>query len=87
MLRELATTVIPYIKLKTYKTVVTVDTLEKWKRRPKPRPSTRQVTFGRSKSAALAVGTSAKPEARRKSVPVFHAIHNPSTANVKENCA
>jgi hypothetical protein len=63
MLREPATTVVPYIKLKTYKTVVTVDTLEKWKRLPKPRPSTRQVTFVRSKSAALAVGTSAKSEA------------------------
>jgi hypothetical protein len=63
MLRELATTVVPYIKLKTYKTVVTVDTLEKWKRRPKPRPSTPQVTFMRFKSAELPVGASAKSEA------------------------
>ena len=38
-------------------------------------------------SAALAVGTSAKLEPRRKFVLVFHAIHNPSTATVKENCA
>jgi hypothetical protein len=39
ILRECETTAFPYIKLKTYKTVVTVDTLEKWKTRPKPRQS------------------------------------------------
>jgi len=37
------------------------------------------------KTAALAVGASAKPEPQKKPVRVFHAIHNPFTANAKEN--
>jgi hypothetical protein len=87
MLREPATTVVPYIKLKTYKTVVTVDTLEKWKTSPKPRQSGRSVTIPHSKTAAPAVTASAKPESRKEFVHFFHAIHNSSTAMAKENCA
>jgi hypothetical protein len=87
MLREPATTAFPYIKLKTYKTVVTVDTLEKWKRSPKPRQSGWQPTRPHIKTAAPAVGTSAKSRPCKKSDHFFHAIHNPSTALAEENCA
>ncbi|HEY4899959.1 MAG TPA: hypothetical protein VIH91_03985 [Terriglobales bacterium] len=87
MLREPATTAFPYIKLKTYKTVVTVDTLEKWKTRPKPRQSGWPFTFPHTKTAAPAVTASAKSAPRKKSGHFFHAIHNPSTAIAKENCA
>jgi hypothetical protein len=87
MLREPATTVFPYIKLKTYKTVVTVVTLEKWKTKPKPRQSGRSFTFPHLKTAAPAVRASAKSEPLENSVDFFHAIHNPSTAIVEENYA
>jgi hypothetical protein len=85
MLQELATTVVPYIKLKTYKTVVTVDTLEKWKRSPKPHQSGRPLLHPPVKTVVAAVGASAKPDRRKKSVHFFHAIHNASTAIAKEN--
>jgi hypothetical protein len=86
MLRELATTVVPYIKLKTYKTVVTVVTLEKWKTNPKPHQSGRPFTFPHTKTAAPAVTASAKSEPQKEFIHFFHAIHNPSTALAKENC-
>jgi hypothetical protein len=60
MFRERATTALPYIKLKTYKTVVTVDTLEKWKTRPKLRQSSRQFKFHDAKTVASAVTASVK---------------------------
>jgi hypothetical protein len=87
MLREPATTAFPYIKLKTYKTVVTVDTPEKWKRSPKPRQSGWQPTSPHTKTAAPPVSVSAKPNPRKKSDHFFHVIHNPSTALAEENCA
>jgi hypothetical protein len=87
MLREPATTALPYIKLKNYKTVVTIDTLEKWKRSPKPRQSGQPFIFPHTKTAAPAVRASAKSTPRLKSIHFFHAIHNPSTAIAKENSA
>jgi hypothetical protein len=35
-MREPATSAFPYIKIKSYKTVVTVEPLEKWKTAAKP---------------------------------------------------
>jgi hypothetical protein len=87
MLQVLATTAFPYIKLNIYKTVVTVDTLEKWKRSPKPRQLGRQFAFVHTKIAASAVGASAKSNVPSKSTHFFHAIHNPSTAIAPENWA
>jgi hypothetical protein len=87
MLREPATTVVPYIKLKTYKTVVTVVTLEKWKTKLKPRQPGRPFTFPHMKTAVPAVTASAKSALRKKFGYFFHAIHNSSTALAKENCA
>jgi hypothetical protein len=82
--RDYCTSLYQNIKLKSYKTVVTVGTLEKWKRRPKPRQSGRRFASSCNKTAAPAVNAFAKSESRKKSIHFFHAIHNPSTIIAKE---
>jgi hypothetical protein len=87
MMREPATSAFPYIKLKTYKTVVTVDTLEKWKRRPKPHRLARLLTPLGKKKSPSDVYASGKAEPQTKFIRLFHSMHNPSTAEAKKNCS
>jgi hypothetical protein len=86
MMREPATSAFPYIKLKTYKTVVIVGTLEKWKRWAKPHQSREPVHACTCKKAAPTVGASVKPEPHMQFVRLFHEVHNSSTAAAKDNC-